>query len=172
MGQETPEQIQTLASVSTNPTPPQDGSPEALCEDKQVIVPEVVKAGDDAQSPKTGSTGPRSKAGKLRSRQNALQHGIFAQVVLVPGESRSKHRLVLKNLRIEWQPKGATEEFLVETIANIMLRLRRVYIAESAEIRRSREFLDWDKRQSQAGEADEIGTKTADISKLLDSMMA
>jgi hypothetical protein len=127
------------------------------------------KAGSDVQSPKAGSTGPRSKVGKQRSRQDALKHGIFAQVVLVPGESRSKYRLLLTNLRNEWQPDGATEEFLVEMIANIILRLRRVYAAESAEIRRSREFLVWDKSQSQTGEAEEIGTQAAIISKLSDS---
>jgi hypothetical protein len=166
MGQEIPEQDsdQTLASASTNPTPPQDGGPEPLRDDKQLIVPETVKAGDDVQSPKTGSTGPRSKAGKQRSSQNALKHGVFAQVVLVPGESRSKYRLLLKNLRNDWQPEGATEEFFVEMIANIMLRLRRVYTAESAEIRRSREFLQWDKRQSQTGEAEEIGTSKPFVS--------
>jgi hypothetical protein len=171
MRQEIPEQDsdQTVASASTNPTPPQDAGPEPLRDDKQLVVPETVKTGDDVQSPKTGSTGPRSKAGKRRASQNALKHGVFAQVVLVPGESRSKYRSLLKRLRNDWQPERATEEFYVEIIANIMLRLRRVYAAESAEIRQSREFLDWDKRQSQSGEAEEVGTKSGDGSKLFDS---
>jgi hypothetical protein len=155
-----------LASASTNPTPQQDGAPVPLPEDKQSIVPEAVKAERDVRSPKRGSTGPRSEAGKQRSSRNAFKHGIFANVVVVPGESSARYRSLLENLRDERQPEGLTEEFLTEIIANIMWRLRRLYTAESAEIRQGREFIEWDERNRQTGEAEEIGTKSGEVDLL------
>jgi hypothetical protein len=155
-----------LASASTNLTPTQDGAPVPLREDKQSIVPEAVKAGRDVRSPKRGSTGPRSEAGKRRSSRNAFKHGIFAKAVVIPGESSAKYRSLLENLRDERQPEGPTEEFLTEMIANIIWRLRRLYTAESAEIRRGREFIEWDERNRQTGEAEEIGTKSGEVDLL------
>jgi hypothetical protein len=157
-----------LASASIIPISQQDDASLAMRDEKQSIIPEAVEDGSDVRSLDEGSTGPRSKVGKRRSSQNAFKHGIFAKVVLIPGESRAKYRSLLKNLQEDWQPEHTTEEFLVEMIANIMWHLRRLYAAEGAEIRRSREFLDWDKWQSQAGEAEEIGTKSGDASQLFD----
>ena len=148
MGQEIPERNsdETLTSAPINPTPQQDGASLPLRDNKQSIVPETVNAGREVQSSKRGSTGPRSEAGKRRSSRNAFKHGFFAKVVVIPGESFAKYRSLLKSLRDEWQPVGATEEFLIEMIANIIWRLKRLYAAENAEIRRGREFLEWDAR--------------------------
>jgi hypothetical protein len=155
MGQAVPEKNpdETLASASTNPISPQDCTPLPL---------------RDLRSPKRGSTSPRSEAGKRRSSRNAFKHGIFAKVVVIPGESSARYRSLLKNLRDERQPEGATEEFLTEMIANIVWRLRRFYAAESAEIRRGREFIEWDERNRQTGEAEEIGTRVNEMSHLCD----
>jgi hypothetical protein len=162
MGQEIPKQEldETLASASISPTPQQDGAPVQLHDVDQSIVREADKAWRDEQSTKNGSTGPRSEAGKRRSSRNSLKHGFFAKFVVVPGESSAKYRSLLKSLRDEKQPVGPTEEFLVGIIANTMWRLQRHYAADSAEIRRSREFLEWDKRTRQADEAEEIGSKS------------
>jgi hypothetical protein len=157
-----------LASASTSPTPTQDGAPVPLREDKQSIVPKAVKTERDVRSPKRGSTGARSAAGKQRSSRNAFKHGIFAKAVVVPGESSAKYRSLLVNLRNERQPEGPTEEFLTEMIANIVWRLRRLFAAESAEIRRGREFIEWDERNRQTGEAERIGTKSGDALEVLD----
>lgn len=134
---------------------------------EQSIVREADKAGRDEQSIKKGSTGPRSEAGKRRSSRNALKHGFFAKFVVVPGESSAKYRSLLKSLRDEKQPVGPTEEFLVGIIANTMWRLQRHYAADSAEIRRGREFLECDERRRQTWEADEIGAKSGDAPDLL-----
>ena len=158
---------ETLASTSTNPTPQQDGAPVQLHDVDQSIVPEADKAGRDVQSTKKGSTGPRSESGKRRSSRNAFKHGFFAKVVVLPWESSAKYRSLLESLRDEKQPVGPTEEFQVATIANTMWRLQRLYAADSAEIRRGREFLEWDERRRQTLEADEIGAKSGDAPDLL-----
>jgi hypothetical protein len=158
------------ASASTNPTPPRDGVlPEPMADAKQLTVPQAIKSERDMGSLKKGPIGPRSEAGKQRSSRNAFKSGIFAKVVVIPGESSAQYRSLLQKFREDWQPVGASEEFLVETITNIIWRLRRLYAAESAEIRRGREFVEWDERNRQAEEAEELGTHAGDASYLIDS---
>jgi hypothetical protein len=170
MGRAVPEKNsdETLASASTNPTPQQDGATEALRDDKESILPGAAKAQNDVRSHKGGSTGPRSEAGKRRSSRNAFKHGIFAKVILVPGESIAMYRLLLGELRDGWQPEGAFECFLTEMIASNIWRLRRHHAAESAEIRRGREFVKWDEQSRQTEDAERIGTMSGDASHLVD----
>jgi hypothetical protein len=169
MEQEIPDQEldETLASASISPTPRQAGGPVQLHDVEQSIVPEADKAGRDEQSTKKGSTGPRSEAGKRRSSRNSLKNGFFAKDIVIPGESSAKYRSQLQNLRDDWQPEGATEEFLVGIIANTMWRLKRHSAADRAEIRRGREFLECDARSRQTWEADEFGGKAGDAPDLL-----
>jgi hypothetical protein len=91
------------------------------------------------------STGPRSAAGKLRSKFNAVKHGIFSSVVLIAGESRSEFDALLEGLREHYQPKGALVEILVEKLATQLWRYRRFLIAEAAEIQNGIAFPGWNK---------------------------
>src|SRR5712691_9487090 len=93
------------------------------------------------------ATGPRTPAGKERSKQNARKHGIFSKVVLLKDEPRSQFNSLLQGLRENLQPEGTLEEVLVEKLATFLWRHRRLIIAETAEIRKGVEFLDWEEEQ-------------------------
>jgi hypothetical protein len=94
-----------------------------------------------------GKRGPRSAAGRAAVRFNALQHGVLAAAVVVPGVEREEdwqaHRAgILASLG----PVGALEEALAERVAAALWRLRRVerFEAESiaVEIERAAEEVD------------------------------
>ena len=99
-----------------------------------------------------GATGPRTQRGKRNSRHNALKHGIFSQVVLLDDERRNEFDSLLSGLRNDLEPVGALEEVLVEKLASLLWRHRRLIVAEGAEIRKGREFLEWDERRRQDDE--------------------
>lgn len=111
----------------------------------------------DSSSAKRRSTGPRTMQGKARSRHNALEHGIFSKVVLLPDESWKEYRSFLNGIRRDLQPVGTLEINIVDEFAAVQWRKRRLFIAEGAEIRKSREFLVWDQVQAlRAAEAEII----------------
>jgi hypothetical protein len=105
---------------------------------------------------KSGPTGPRTKQGKERSKRNALKHGIFSQAILSKDESPAELESLRKKLRKDLRPAGELEDILVEKLVVTLWRLRRLYIAETAEIRRSVEFLAWDEEDRQAERANNI----------------
>lgn len=76
------------------------------------------------------STGPRSAAGKARSRLNALKHGLLAsQAVnrLIEGEeAHSAFEALAERLEAHYRPEGPVEEMLVEKVAIASWRLRRI----------------------------------------------
>ncbi len=92
------------------------------------------------------STGPRTQQGKERSKRNSITHGIFSNVVL-KSESQADFDALLKALYNDRRPKGALEEVLVNRLAGLFWRLRRVGAAEVAEIRAGAEFLQWDENE-------------------------
>ncbi len=80
------------------------------------------------------ASGPRTAIGKQRSSLNAQKYGIFSKGLLVGDESPCEFKLLLKGLRDDLQPKGTLEPVLVENLAIILWRKRRVIGAESAEV--------------------------------------
>jgi hypothetical protein len=98
-------------------------------------------------------TGPRTAAGKERSKRNAIKHGIFAKAALLKTESRSEFASILIGLRDDLQPKGMLEHVLVEKLATNLWRQRRVLISVAAEIQKGVHLLEWDKVKLQVEEA-------------------
>ena len=80
------------------------------------------------------ATGPRTPAGKERSRRNALKHGIFSKVALLKNESRSEFDSLLAGLREDLQPEGTLEQALVEKLAISLWRFRRFLHAEADDV--------------------------------------
>lgn len=73
------------------------------------------------------STGPRTAAGKARSRWNAMKHGLLAKSAVIEGyEDRKEFDNMLHALISEFQPCGVIEEFLVERIAESYWNLGRI----------------------------------------------
>lgn len=67
-------------------------------------------------------------------RYNALKHGVLAKLTVLPHEDRTEFEALFAALTEEHQPLGPTELHLVEDLAAIMWRKRRVLLAENAEI--------------------------------------
>lgn len=86
------------------------------------------------------ATGPRTRIGKQRSKSNATKHGVFSSVVVLATESQGEFNSLLEGLRQDYQPKGAHEAILVDKLAASYWRLRRLYIAENAEIQAAIRF--------------------------------
>ncbi len=99
------------------------------------------------------ATGPRTPQGKERSKHNAVTHGIFSKVVVLKGEPQAEFNGLLNGLRNDLQPTGTLEELLVEKLAALFWRKRRLLIAEGAEIRASSEFVEWNGQERQRQEA-------------------
>jgi hypothetical protein len=100
------------------------------------------------------ATGPRTAAGKERSKRNAVKHGILSRAVLLPNESRSEFDALLRRLWKNHQPEG-DEELLVEKLATLWWRYHRLLIAEAAEIQKGTAFLEWDEQDQLERDAQE-----------------
>jgi hypothetical protein len=96
-----------------------------------------------------GATGPRTVHGKQRSRYNAIKSGIFAKFVLLEHESPAEYESVLNGLREDFQPQGTLETLLVENLAVLTWRKRRLLRAEAAEIGNGVEFTTLDSLRAQ-----------------------
>jgi hypothetical protein len=66
------------------------------------------------------------------TRFNALQHGVLSRYAVLPWEDRSEYQAVVDALVAEHTPQGPTEEHLVEELAGIIWRKRRLQLAEAA----------------------------------------
>ncbi|SRR5712692_625487 len=99
------------------------------------------------------STGPRTPQGKARSKYNALKHGLFSKAILLEDESPAEYESLLNGLRESLQPQGKLEEVLVEKLATILWRERRLLQEEAAEIQKAT-ILNIDRMLQQ--EADEL----------------
>lgn len=78
---------------------------------------------------------PVARAGNYEPvRFNALKHGVLSRHVVLPHEDRGEFDDLLAALVDEHRPAGMTERHLVEEIAAIIWRKRRVLLAEGAKI--------------------------------------
>lgn len=87
----------------------------------------------------TTQTLPAETGGTDITRFNALRHGLLSRYTVLPWESSDEYRAVIEALVAEHGPEGPTEEHLVEEIAGILWRKRRLRLAEAAAHRRGLE---------------------------------
>ena len=66
------------------------------------------------------------------TRFNALQHGLLSRYIVLPWENEDEYRALLDALVTEHKPRGPTEEHLVEELAGVIWRKRRLRLAEGA----------------------------------------
>src|SRR5476649_33302 len=71
------------------------------------------------------STGPRTEDGKERSRQNAVQHGLTAETVIIGIEDAAEYRAFESEIVTEYDPKSVVERELTRRLASLLWRLRR-----------------------------------------------
>jgi hypothetical protein len=70
------------------------------------------------------------------TRFNALRHGVLSRYTILPWENSEEYQTIVAALVTEHVPQGPTEEHLVEEIAGIIWRKRRLRLAEAAAHRR------------------------------------
>lgn len=75
------------------------------------------------------------ESGTEVTRFNALRHGILSRYTVLPWEDGREYHELLDAFAAEHQPRGPTEEHLVEELAGIVWRKRRLRLAEAASHR-------------------------------------
>ncbi|WP_141700719.1 hypothetical protein [Methyloceanibacter superfactus] len=80
----------------------------------------------------TKSSGPKTAAGKQRSRMNAVKHGLTAATLVLAGEHADDFDSLRAALQERFQPQCVLEDELVERLAVTYWRLRRVPLFEAA----------------------------------------
>ena len=97
------------------------------------------------------STGPKSQAGKERSRFNALKHGCRARLPILPGEDPDAYQDRLDAWIDKFQPRDAVEAYMVERAVHASWQLDRadraevaamVEAADEQALRRARDVLE------------------------------
>jgi len=79
------------------------------------------------------ATLPKPRGGNYEfTRHNALKHGLLSQYTVLPWEDCGEYRALVEALTTEHEPKGPTEEHLVEELAGIIWRKRRLRLGEAA----------------------------------------
>lgn len=81
------------------------------------------------------STGPTSIEGKKRSSMNAMTHGVFAQIPILPGEDVEALTSLADAINNTYKPRDAMELMLVERIIMATFRQIRLREAEAANIK-------------------------------------
>lgn len=77
------------------------------------------------------SHGPATPAGKLRSSQNALKHGLLSDTIVLPGESAECFDTLCTEHLQRFAPADGVERGMIEEMAASYWRLRRVWAIEN-----------------------------------------
>jgi hypothetical protein len=87
----------------------------------------------------TGTTPPLPElhGGYNASRFNALRHGVLSKHTVLAWEDKAEYEALLNALVEQYAPHGPMEEHLVEEIAGVIWRKRRLRLAEAASYRQS-----------------------------------
>jgi hypothetical protein len=77
------------------------------------------------------STGPKTEAGKQRSRRNAVRHGLTAETVIGSLEDAEDYREFQAAVIADYDAQSAVERELVQRLASLLWRLRRATTIET-----------------------------------------
>src|SRR5580704_10661607 len=83
------------------------------------------------------STGPQTAAGKQRSSQNALTHGLTARSSVLATEDPAAYQLHCRQFFDEYQPGTPTETQLTQELADTSWRINRIPSLEAALLDRA-----------------------------------
>ena len=79
------------------------------------------------------ATLPQPRSGNYEfARFNAVRHGVLSRHTVLPWEDREEYRVLLEALVAEHKPVGPTEEHLIEELAGVIWRKRRLRLGEAA----------------------------------------
>jgi hypothetical protein len=80
------------------------------------------------------STGPKTESGKKRVSFNAVKHGIFVEILFQDSKFQAGAKNfegLLQQLREAIRPASILEDILVDQLAITLIRLARLYTADS-----------------------------------------
>src|ERR1700722_16953465 len=77
------------------------------------------------------STGPKTEAGKQRSRGNAVRHGLTAETVISALEDAEDYKGFEAAIIADYEAQSAVERELVLRLASLLWRLRRATSVET-----------------------------------------
>src|SRR5947208_13389877 len=77
------------------------------------------------------STGPTSDEGKLRSRRNAVRHGLTAETVIGALEDAEDYKAFEAAVITDYDAQSAVERELVLRLASLLWRIRRATTMET-----------------------------------------
>src|SRR4051794_15447119 len=77
------------------------------------------------------STGPITAEGKLRSRRNAVRHGLTAETVIVALENAEDYKALEAAVIADYDAQSAVERELVLRLASLLWRIRRATTMET-----------------------------------------
>src|ERR1017187_4463656 len=80
------------------------------------------------------SAGPRTVAGKEKTKFNALRHGLTSTQFVLWSEDKEDFEELRRQFHEEHKPLGKTEEALVDEIAQCWWRLQRARFHESGAL--------------------------------------
>src|SRR6516164_7693061 len=66
--------------------------------------------------------------------KNALKHGAFSRELILPGERRKDYERLLSELEAEYSPSGPSEICLVNHLASLLWRERRLQVYRRAKL--------------------------------------
>jgi hypothetical protein len=104
------------------------------------------------------STGPRTAAGKARSKMNALKHGLDAKTIILPGEDGAAFRSRLDAWWLDCPPRNPLEESLLRQAVELSWQLDRADRIQAAQLAERIASAEVDQAREQA-EAEEVGKR-------------
>lgn len=105
------------------------------------------------------STGPRTEAGKERSRMNALLHGMTASVPVLPDEDAEEFETRREGWFDHFKPRNDYESFLVESTARLAWQLKRLERGGSGRLVYKAHTKEQDEQNRVEHEVAELGEK-------------
>jgi len=90
----------------------------------------------------SGSRSGRFKRHRAGKHDNALKHGVFATIIILPWEDPEEFRTLHTELIAEWNPVGPTEEDAVFSLAKGMWRKRRMQLFLNNDMHRCSTYPD------------------------------
>ena len=77
------------------------------------------------------STGPKTEAGKRRSRRNGVRHGLTAETVIEGLEDATDYKAFEASVTADYEAQSTVERELVLRLASLLWRLRRATAIET-----------------------------------------
>ena len=105
------------------------------------------------------SCGPRTRAGKDKSRFNALDHGCGANILVLPTEEFGDYENQCQAWKLSFKPRNPAEEFLIEGIVSMGCLTRRIDQAETARLTKRMYYGVFEEQAKVDGEVIALGQK-------------